>query len=408
VNKAHACQFVAVLAIALAPRMVQAQALIIPQIADGGGWQTTLVLTNTSASAATGALSFFSETSNGATQPWNPPFLEGVSVQNLSISGGGTLILHTSGSSGATTVGWAQLQGRTAIVAYAIFTQRVPGRQDQDGTAVASTSATRVLVPFDNTNGFVTTIAIVNPNASSESVSVGIESSSGSVSQLSPITLPAQGHTSFAMPQQFSATGGQSGLAEFYSASGTISVLALRFNPTGAFTTAPVYAQTGSPIIGTGGTGTPGGGGTLPQFSQIIIHASPSGTSPGPGLASYPQLGITQILVESFGSTSGSYPVGIVEGVILSATGIVPGQYAAYWNNVTVSGQTLTFSGLQVTGSTMEDSSGNIAQITTATLTVTLSPQGAPTSGTVTGSMTLSSTLATVSGSFTGTYIAQN
>ncbi|MBV9505227.1 MAG: hypothetical protein JO323_09520 [Acidobacteriia bacterium] len=45
-----------------------AQTLIIPQIADGGGWQTTLVLTNTSAVTVSASLNFYQETNGGATQ----------------------------------------------------------------------------------------------------------------------------------------------------------------------------------------------------------------------------------------------------------------------------------------------------------------------------------------------------
>jgi hypothetical protein len=48
----------------------------------------------------------------------------------------------------------------------------------------------------------------------------------------------------------------------------------------------------------------------------------------------------------------------------------------------------------------------SIAQITSESLTVTLTPQVVSTSGTVTGSINLVSTLATISGSFTGTYTA--
>jgi hypothetical protein len=45
-----------------------------------------------------------------------------------------------------------------------------------------------------------------------------------------------------------------SGLLEFYNASGSLSVIALKFNSS-AFTTAPVYAVSGSPIIV--GSGSP-------------------------------------------------------------------------------------------------------------------------------------------------------
>jgi hypothetical protein len=230
----------------------QAQSLIIPQIADGGGWQTTIVVTNTTASATSASLSFSQDVGGGATQNWNLPFLEGGSTQNLNLPAGGTMFLHTPGTAAATTSGWAQVQAPAAVVAYAIFTLRVPGRQNQDGTAAASQGVSRILMPYDNTSNFVTSMAIVNTTSASESVSVGIQPSSGASSQPTAINLPAQGHMAFAVPQQFSTTGGQSGLLEFYGASGSFSILALRFNPTGAFTTAQVYLETGPPIVAAG------------------------------------------------------------------------------------------------------------------------------------------------------------
>lgn len=133
-------------------------------------------------------------------------------------------------------------------------------------------------------------------------------------------------------------------------------------------------------------------GGTLPQFNSITISAT---ASPNhiPGLP-------VDIDVYALQGPNGSYYQGTLESIAGSVF------YIAAWNSVTVSGQTLTFSGLQVTSSSMEVN-GNTAQITSASLTVTLNPQVVSTSGAVTGSMTLVSTLLTVSGSFTGTYTAQ-
>lgn len=386
----------------LAFSLGHAQTLIVPQIADGGGWQTTLVLTNTTTLATTASLNFFRESGGVSTQSWDLTFLEVSSTQNLPLPGGGTLFLHTPGAASATTVGWAQLQASSAVVAYAIFTQRVSGRQDQDGTAPAAAGATRVLVPFDNTNGFVTSIAIANPSATSDVISVGLQPSSGASSQLLPIALPAQGHTSFELPQQFSATGGQSGLLEFYSANGSFSILALRFNPTGAFTTAPVYSETGPPIIAS--SASPGSG-TLPLFNMITITADPSGfTVPIVGRP-LPELGINQISVLA-PAADGSYLSGYIGGIVLSPNGAAMGNYMATWNSVTVSGQTLTFNG-PVSPSSDMINGGVAAQITSASLTITLSPPSASLSGSVAGAMTLVSGLATVSGSFTGTYVAQ-
>jgi hypothetical protein len=232
----------------------QAQTSIIPQIVDGGPWLTTIAITNTSASTATASLIFFQETGGGNTASWPLGFDEMTTtqVQSLVLQGGNTLFLHTPGTAANTTIGWGQLSELDAlgtVVAYAVFTQRVPGRSDQDGTAVAAAATNRILVPFDNTNGAVTSMAIANTTTSSEAISVGIRTGTGIVSPApAALILPAQGHSSFTFPTQFTATAGQSGLAEFYSASGSFSILALRFQA-GAFTTAPVYSATGPPII---------------------------------------------------------------------------------------------------------------------------------------------------------------
>jgi hypothetical protein len=228
----------------------QPQSMIIPQIADGGAWQTTLVLTNTTTGQGSASFNFYQETAGGATQSWNLPFVEGA-MQSVQVGGGATVFLHTLGTASATSVGWGQIIVTPGIVAYAIFTQRVPGRSDQDGTAPGGNSTERFLVPFDNTSGCVTAVAIANPTSGNETISVNLELETGATSQAS-ITLPAQGHQAITLPDQFPGTGGHRGLAEFYMPvrTGAFTMIALRFNATGAFTTAPVYGQSGAPIVG--------------------------------------------------------------------------------------------------------------------------------------------------------------
>jgi len=233
------------------------QTLIIPQIADGGAWQTTLVLANTTTTSALVSLNFYEETTGGATESWSLSFLEAVSLQNLPLAPGATMFLHTPGTASTTAVGWGQLQAPAGVVCYAIFTQRVTGRPDQDGTAPATAGTTRVLVPFDNSSNAVTSIALANPSNAAESVLVSIQTDAGAITQQTPLNIPAMGHTAFAFPVQFPATSGQRGLAEFYTAAGSLSIIGLRFNPTGGFTASPAYAETGSPIIGANGS-TPG------------------------------------------------------------------------------------------------------------------------------------------------------
>ena len=237
-----------------------AQTLAIPQIVDGGGWQSTIVLTNGSANAASATLIFHSETTGGNTQPWNPPLLEVSSTTGIVMPPGSSLYLHTNGTAAALTVGWAELNADAGVMAYVVFTNRVAGHQDDEGTAPAVAASNRILVPYDDASGFVTAIAVVNPTASAQTISVGFRTVDGLVlvSALPPV--PAMGHTAFVLSQTFTAIAGHRGLAEFYSATGNISMIGLRFNPTQSFTAAPVFFQTGPPLI----TAPPSGGGYDP------------------------------------------------------------------------------------------------------------------------------------------------
>jgi len=314
-----------------------AQSLIIPQIADGGGWQTTLVVGNTTSSATTASIGFFQDIGSGATQNWNPPFIEGGSTQNLALPAGGTIFLHTSGTAAATTAGWAQVQSAAGVVAYAIFTQRVPGRTDQDGTSPAAASVTRVLMPYDNTNNFVTSMAIANTTPASESISVGIQPTTGASSQPSPINLPAQGHMAFTVPQQFSTTAGQSGMLEFYVSGGSFSVLALRFNPTGSFTTAPVFPETGPPAI----------------VPTAIVNVS--GLWGGAGVTTFVVMALSQIgqgVTGAFNTVnaSGTLASGTISGSVLASAFTFTTNH--FYDSTGCGSQ---FGGtLQITGSTMQ------------------------------------------------------
>jgi len=81
---------------------------------------------------------------------------------------------------------------------------------------------------------------------------------SGSTVSTSLPSIPANGHAAFELPSQFPQSAGQQGTLELSSAPvivspaavrpnvvvllpPTFSAIALRFNPTGAFTSLPVY-----------------------------------------------------------------------------------------------------------------------------------------------------------------------
>jgi len=254
-----------------------ADPLIISQIVDGEVWQTTIVLTNTTSTSANASLSFFQETVGNATVPWNLSFLEVGSTQSIALAGGETLLLHTPGTASLLSVGWGQLTANPGVVAYAIFTKRPQGLPAQVGTSPAIASASRILVPFDNTSNNTESMALVNTSATAQTINVKFRTTAGAITQGLLANIPAQGHIAFTFPAQFAATAGQSGLAEFYTASGTIAILALNFNPAGSLTTAPVYAQAGSPIIGVNS----GGAQLFAAFGPVEMYFLPAGFTPG-------------------------------------------------------------------------------------------------------------------------------
>ena len=283
-----------------APAATQAstpQTQVIPQVADGAGWATTIVLTNTTTGALPITLNFKQAIPNGAgaTTPWNPPFQDSAAL-SFNIAAGSSIFLHTPGNAMELSQGWAELVADSRVVGYAIFTSVSPGKAAQDSTAPAVSASSRILVPFDNSSGLITAIALVNPNASGEPVSVNIRMSDGSTSTATTPDLPTQGQITFLMPAQFAETAGKSGLAEFYVSSGTISIIALRANPSGAITSAPVFFETGTPIITTGGgSGATGnivaGGFTVAQVSVTLTGQVTARTSEsiGGGFSSYTQ-----------------------------------------------------------------------------------------------------------------------
>jgi hypothetical protein len=215
---------------------------VIPQVADGGPWLTTIVVVNRTSASVTASLSFSMDLSNDASAvDWSPQIVENINYKQLPIPAHGAVFLHTPGT-GSFTYGYAVLSAPEGVEAFAIFKQRVPGRQDQEGGATASAPDARVLVPFDNTQGNVTSIAMANSGSAQQTVIVTIRTASG-MTLTDKLNLAAKGHKAFRTIDQFTATNGQQGTIEFSGAPASLTAIALRFNSSGAFTTVPTVSS---------------------------------------------------------------------------------------------------------------------------------------------------------------------
>ena len=182
----------------------------------------------------------------------------------------------------------------------------------------------------------------------------------------------------FALPNLFEGTSGKRGLVEFYSASGNISILALQANPTLSFTSALAYTETGPPIIGATGGGSP-----APSFSQINVltnWALVGGTSGGCTITVTPNADGTTYTALALGGAPAFFDVTFTNGYL--------------------SGQTFTFTSISAAS---EFSPPLMGTATSGSLTLTLNNLLQEAS-TASGTMSIAGGGVSDSGPISGTY----
>jgi hypothetical protein len=215
---------------------------VMSQIADGGpavgGWRTTIILVNTDLSnSANFQLLFHPSKDISPDTPFNVigPGQMGNRVYLGSIPAGGSVTLNTRGTGAPLWQGWAELTAPDSVGGTAIFAQALNAASDAEGAVLLKPVAgTTFLLPFENnsTTGLLTTIALVNPSATSEAnITVTLRGESGNLLGQSPISLGRSGHEAFDLLSHFpgASLANQRGVAEFTS-DVPITGLGLRFN----------------------------------------------------------------------------------------------------------------------------------------------------------------------------------
>src|ERR1700688_1499970 len=123
----------------------------------------TIVLVNTDSDPAPYTLSFRNAYGSPVALP-----LQGIgTVSNYSdvIPVGGSRTIVTQGTSSNLIQGWGEVVAAKSINGTAIFRQHAAGSVDTEGAVpLKSSSGNHFLVPFDNTQGFVTAMAMLNPD----------------------------------------------------------------------------------------------------------------------------------------------------------------------------------------------------------------------------------------------------
>ena len=152
------------------------------------------------------------------------------------------MTLVTEGVSAPTQLdGWADITSSQRLQAQLVFDQNTPG-QPVFEAAVPSIAAgqSSVAMPYDNSNGLVTGIAVTNVGAAA-SVQVAVRDEAGNVTDNKTVAMDAGAKTTFVLPDFAPGSAGKRGLVQVIAPGGSLAALALRFDGL-EFTTLPVGA----------------------------------------------------------------------------------------------------------------------------------------------------------------------
>ncbi|MEQ1884047.1 MAG: hypothetical protein ABL967_03240 [Bryobacteraceae bacterium] len=224
---------------------------ILSQFADGGGFTNTIVLTNPTGYDVPCLVTLRKDDGSPLSVSLNSD--PNASVRTVVVPAHGVKFLVSSGTGSAQT-GWVQVDNASQIGVMGTYRLRLPGFPDSEATVGGESPGNLGFgMPFDETQGFSTGFALVNPSTTSSAVAnfVFYNESGTQIFADSSTTLAPTGHTSFMIRDRFPAVGNARGVVRlFWGTPGTPVLpiqgfvgLGLRVNPSGTFTSLGVTAQ---------------------------------------------------------------------------------------------------------------------------------------------------------------------
>jgi hypothetical protein len=208
--------------------------------ASGAGWDTIITLVNQGTTSAQAQVNFYDESGNPSTIPLDFP--QGAASQSGSsytqtINPGAIAVIDSQGGTNL-SVGSAQLLSDGKVSGFLIF-RYLPTVQEAAVNLQTQSSSTYTL-PFDDTGGISTGIALSVPSAASTTIQVLVQNDQGTTLATDSIVLPGHGHTSFVLGTRYSAAATVRGSIQFQVPAGSqIGVIGIRALSSGAYTTIP-------------------------------------------------------------------------------------------------------------------------------------------------------------------------
>lgn len=220
---------------------------VFAHIAHGGAWRTLITLTNPGVTATSKAvLAFYTS----AGTPLVLTLTDGrktvtTSRFEITLPPRNVMFLEPAALPGTVYTGFAELEVQSGqMTGYAVFRAVLPDRPNLEAVVPLEWGVTETaLIAYDNTRGFVTSVAVANRWEFLPCELVAdVYDEDGNVLNSYGRVLSGHSHTAFETFREWPATAGRRGVVRLYNTGsvGGFAALALLFNPTGSVTTAPV------------------------------------------------------------------------------------------------------------------------------------------------------------------------
>ena len=219
------------------PKALAIETTVIPQMVDGGLVRSILVITN--ADPARNAAYHIDFYGNDGL-PLAFPFQTVGKVDHLdgTLAPGASVFLSTAGTASAQQQGWAKTDWTTSssVAISQILQVKDPSTGKFSAEALIQGTESFIdgatVIPFDNKNGNVSSIAMSNTSPYSvETVNVKVVDQSGNTLKADTLSLGANQHTSFILAQRWPELANTQGSLIFTPTDiiADISVMGLRF-----------------------------------------------------------------------------------------------------------------------------------------------------------------------------------
>lgn len=228
----------------------------LAHVAFGGGWQTTITLLNLTPRAAAAQVTLYAD--DGALLVVSPEGKSPGSQFSVEVPAGGSasLVLPNAGTQ---TTGWARVDTLNGIVirGQAVFLYKPESGNSWLGAVPLATSAAAmssgcvvplplpttgtILLPFDETAGQATGLAIANVTDKEQSIAIEIDDENNAVLQTDTLNLGPLSHNAFTLGSRYPGLLNRKGIVRIGATIHVVSVLALLANAGGLTTLLPIY-----------------------------------------------------------------------------------------------------------------------------------------------------------------------